>query len=534
MRITTEISARAENNLEVFSKNTEYRHWHFNVSEDSSGLVVKKSGFIASFFKYITYLIPFFEKAHRETLNLSFKKTLIAIEPKLENSDGASPALVNMRIIKRFSKDAWYNLLFKDIDIKLPADPRWEIESSAEAIKGAEFFVAPNLIYNKGLKSFFYRRSVRTFLTPKAGEEVWEEGHFFKGIQIGLSIQLKRIARLCTAFHSYKYFSRNETDKDIYAENRLPRSIFTGSEVRIQHIGHATQLIQTKGMNILVDPVFYGLNFLICPRKTDPSCRAKDLPPIDVILISHDHRDHLDKKTLKEFLRHQPFMLVPTDTGHIFESIGFLHVYEHSWWQQSTFVRNGHKVTIAAVPADHWSGRNGHDAYESLTLGWVIDEKVYDACDTALFGSKWISQVKRLFPRLEANIQSAGPNFPRHLMQSTHQSFTESLKMHMMLMKGNGLFLIKHHNTFELGTDRFNEAVFIRDAAIHYLKMVQGLENHLEEENQRSHLIKQIQDLPDFAKADIDYLLDEGYTAEHLIKVLEGTYFPKIGDIVTV
>jgi hypothetical protein len=99
-----------------------------------------------------------------------------------------------------------------------------------------------------------------------------------------------RLLRLLTFFQTQKYFAHNENDNDIYKGNNK-----TNQDDYIQNLGHATQLLRINGTTILTDPVFATLNLLLYRSKTRPGLTVNELPAIDVIMISHNHRDQVDE-----------------------------------------------------------------------------------------------------------------------------------------------------------------------------------------------------------------------------------------------
>ncbi len=167
-------------------------------------------------------------------------------------------------------------------------------------------------------------------------------------------------------------------------------------------VGHATFLVQIDGLNILTDPVWserVGLlnSRLGLQRQTAPGIPWEKLPPIDVVLISHNHYDHLDYPTVMQLEQeHQPVFFVPLGLSDLLTGWGVTHTIEKDWWEGDSI--NG--VKFIAVPAQHQSRRAIHDHNTTLWSGWVIEASnhtLYFAGDTGYFpGFKKIS--KRLGP----------------------------------------------------------------------------------------------------------------------------------------
>lgn len=136
------------------------------------------------------------------------------------------------------------------------------------------------------------------------------------------------------------YFSQQEdTDEKQIYQYDVARDLQNGDQWTIQNIGHATQLIQFPGCTILTDPVFNNLSKLFYPEKTKSHPSIENLPKIDVIIISHNHRDHVDDESLQNLVMHhqnhgysQPKLLVPLGDKTLFEPIGFDEVVEVDWF----------------------------------------------------------------------------------------------------------------------------------------------------------------------------------------------------------
>src|ERR1041385_2065325 len=151
----------------------------------------------------------------------------------------------------------------------------------------------------------------------------------------------------------------------------------------ITFINHATALIQINGVNIITDPVYSRTVAFIFPRLKQPGILFENLPRIDYVLISHNHYDHLNLKTLRRLRRaHQPTIIVPKGVATYARRTGFNNIIEMNWWEG--FENNGMKVTC--VPAKHFSGRTLWDRNKSVFCGYVIETRnstVYFAGDTA-------------------------------------------------------------------------------------------------------------------------------------------------------
>ncbi|MDH3588881.1 MAG: MBL fold metallo-hydrolase, partial [Gammaproteobacteria bacterium] len=132
-----------------------------------------------------------------------------------------------------------------------------------------------------------------------------------------------------------------------------PRKIDAG--LRLTFVNHATVLIQTGGLNILTDPMWSRRaspsQWLGPARHRDAGIRFEDLPPIDVVLISHNHYDHMDRESIERLAQqHDPVFLVPLGNSRYLENSGTDKITELDWWSSTTV----DKIQIHAVPAQHW------------------------------------------------------------------------------------------------------------------------------------------------------------------------------------
>lgn len=162
-----------------------------------------------------------------------------------------------------------------------------------------------------------------------------------------------------------------------------------GSAPTVTWIGHATLLVQLHGVNVLTDP-HWGtraspVGFAGPRRLVPPGVRFEDLPPIHVVLISHDHYDHLDETTVMRLARvHRPTFVVPLGIKAWLADLGIEEVVELDWWEETTYG----PLRLAATPAQHSSGRGLHDQNLRLWCSWVVmgrDRRFFFAGDTGYF-----------------------------------------------------------------------------------------------------------------------------------------------------
>lgn len=151
----------------------------------------------------------------------------------------------------------------------------------------------------------------------------------------------------------------------------------------ITFINHATVLIQLDGVNILTDPTYNRSVGFIAPRMQKPGIPIDELPPIHLILISHNDYDHLSIRTLRKLRRRlQCPVILPVGDGRFIIKAGFEEVIEMGWWES----KNVGGITVHAVPAKHKSNRAPFQRNKQLCSGYVMERHgagIYFAGDTA-------------------------------------------------------------------------------------------------------------------------------------------------------
>lgn len=137
------------------------------------------------------------------------------------------------------------------------------------------------------------------------------------------------------------------------------------NSTRVVWLGHATMLVQFDGVTILTDPIFSKrcapLQFVGPKRYRDAPCQVADLPPIDIVVISHNHYDHMDHNSIVELQQKfgpQLIWFVPEGNKQWMEDTGCSNVKEMTWWQEET-VPNHPDIRVVCTPCQHWSSRTG-------------------------------------------------------------------------------------------------------------------------------------------------------------------------------
>ena len=268
-------------------------------------------------------------------------------------------------------------------------------------------------------------------------------------------------------------------------------------------IGHATVLMQVHGVNLITDPVFSHrvspVSFAGPPRKVALPMAITDLPHIDVVLISHNHYDHLDKDSVLQLNRQlggPPLFLVPLGIKPWMADIGVTNVRELDWWQHTD--ESG--LTLHFVPVQHWSARGLTDRFQTLWGGWMVRTaspaafvpaiaavpaafamahaatapssttkafSFFFAGDTGY--SKDFIDIQRRFDTVDLALLPIGAYAPRWFMRNQHIEPSEAVRIHQDLHARQSIAI--HWGTFELTDEPLDEppkalAAALRDAGV--------------------------------------------------------------------
>jgi L-ascorbate metabolism protein UlaG (beta-lactamase superfamily) len=152
-------------------------------------------------------------------------------------------------------------------------------------------------------------------------------------------------------------------------------------QIGLTWIGHASFLLQTQGVNILIDPN-WAKWLKVIKRIKHPGIQLHDLPEIDLVLVTHAHFDHLDRKTLRQIAEDQP-IVVPFEVGNLVHDLGFRSVHELHYWK--SFQHGPVKITL--TPCHHWGARMLHDSHRGFG-GFIVEaggRTIFHCGDTAYF-----------------------------------------------------------------------------------------------------------------------------------------------------
>lgn len=237
----------------------------------------------------------------------------------------------------------------------------------------------------------------------------------------------------------------------------------TGSKVRFSFVGHASWLIQTAGLNILVDPVWSErcspFTFAGPKRVNDPGIDFDKLPPIDVVLVSHGHYDHLDVRTLSRLAaKFSPRVITPLGNDVTMRSSDSAIRAEAFDWNDRVEIGNG--VAVSLVTTRHWTARGVFDRNKSLWASFVLETpagKIYLVCDSGYGTGAHFRRVKDAHGPLRATILPIGAYEPRWFMQDMHMNPEDAVKA--LADCGAEVALAHHHGTFQLTDEAIDAPV---------------------------------------------------------------------------
>jgi N-acyl-phosphatidylethanolamine-hydrolysing phospholipase D len=241
-------------------------------------------------------------------------------------------------------------------------------------------------------------------------------------------------------------------------------------------IGHATTLVQAGGLNVLTDPIFSRraspLRFAGPARIHPPGLGLAELPHIDVVVISHNHYDHLDRDSIVALSRQAggpPLFLTPLGLNSWLHGLQITNAVELDWWQH-----HAHRgVDFHCTPAQHWSGRGVHDRDQTLWCAWAVlgadchwffsGDTGYseDFADTRRFFAS--QQTQELGGGFDLALIAVGACLPRWFMRLQHVDLNEAVQVHLDLGAKRSLGV--HWGTFSLADEPLDQPLHELGAA---------------------------------------------------------------------
>jgi L-ascorbate metabolism protein UlaG (beta-lactamase superfamily) len=239
-----------------------------------------------------------------------------------------------------------------------------------------------------------------------------------------------------------------------------------------------TFLLQWQGLNILTDPIWSmrssPVQFAGPRRVCPPGIRFEELPKIDLVLLSHDHYDHMDRLTIQRLWKtHQPRFYTSLGNARRLRGFGVRDVIEMDWWQEA---QHESGVRITCTPAQHFSGRTPWDRDATLWCGFALTppestppkhgNAIFFAGDTGL--GPHIAEVAERFPHPRLAMLPIGAFRPEWFMGEVHCSPSDAVEAHRILQPG--LSVATHFGSFPLADDGFDEPLVRLNTALLALK----------------------------------------------------------------
>lgn len=197
---------------------------------------------------------------------------------------------------------------------------------------------------------------------------------------------------------------------------------------RVTWLGHASFLLQGGGVSVLVDPVFSEfcapLPIPSLRRKVATPCALADLPPIDTVLLTHGHYDHLDLPTLRQFGKTMPILIAE---GHAkwLRGKGFANVRELAWYASAEIAPD---IRVTATPAQHFTARTLLDRNRGHWCGWLVEGagcKLWHAGDSGYCAA--FAEIGERYGPIDFGMIPIGAYQPRRIMRPMHMNPEEAV-----------------------------------------------------------------------------------------------------------
>ncbi|KAJ1885668.1 hypothetical protein LPJ66_010004, partial [Kickxella alabastrina] len=263
-----------------------------------------------------------------------------------------------------------------------------------------------------------------------------------------------------------------------YSDYPAVDSVDGDKSLTVTWLGQSTCFVQMQGLNILTDPIFKRRTVYswLGPERLRPvPCQLSDLPHPDIVLVSHNHFDHLDIDVVRA-LANSVTWYVPTGLASWFSGLGVTSVVELDWWAEDTVTVRNRDYTIAATPTQHWSGRNGADSNKSLWSSFLVktsSASIFHCGDTGY--CPVFDQVGAKYGPMTLAILPIGSYEPRWYMCHQHTNPEDAVLIHRDLRAKASVGV--HWGTFMMSDEHYLQPP--RDLEIAAKKYGLGLEEFI-------------------------------------------------------
>jgi len=270
-------------------------------------------------------------------------------------------------------------------------------------------------------------------------------------------------ARAVNSRNFLKRMASNERSRwpaHVAVRRAVPPRRVAGEAMLVTWVGHATVLVQIQGLNILTDPIWSDraspFSFVGPRRVRAPGVRFDDLPKIDLVLVSHNHYDHMDLPTLRRLWeRDRPLIVTSLGNDKVIAGSGAVAIARD--WGETVAVRPGIEVIVERN--HHWGSRWGSDRNRALWSAFTVrlpGGNVFFAGDTGWGDGAWVRAVARHGP-FRLAILPIGAYEPRDVMRSSHVNPEEAFRIFEALNPARALGV--HWGTFQLTFEPMNEPI---------------------------------------------------------------------------
>jgi len=256
-------------------------------------------------------------------------------------------------------------------------------------------------------------------------------------------------------------FARREPS---FVVPRAPRHVLTATWV-----GHSTLLLQLGGLNVLTDPIWSAhaapLPFAGPRRWVPPGMALEALPPVDAVLLSHNHYDHFDRPTIRALAARHPAAAwcAPLGLAATVRGLGARDVRELDWWEHGTLALPAGTLEVGCTPAQHFSARATWDRNRSLWCGYSVaadGHRVFFAGDTGHHPE--FANIGERFGPFDLALMPVGAYEPRWFMRVVHMTPEEAVQALAELRRGSGAPAVPamvpiHWGTFKLTDEPMDE-----------------------------------------------------------------------------
>lgn len=257
------------------------------------------------------------------------------------------------------------------------------------------------------------------------------------------------------------YAEKSTWPKKIVIKTSVPPTRVEDHRIAVSFVGHATFLIQTAGLNILTDPVWSQrvspFTFMGPKRVSAPGVKFNDLPPIDIVLVSHNHYDHMDIATLKRLCkRDKPHIITPLMNDVVIKAhIPHANVTTMDW-AEKIVLQN--QIAVHLEPAQHWSARGLFDQNHALWGTFIVTTAAGSLCfiGDSGYSSELFKKIGHKHDDIILSLIPIGAFAPRWFMRNVHMNPEEAILVHQDLKSKHSI--ASHFKTFPLADDGFEQA----------------------------------------------------------------------------